>query len=78
MSGVAPGNVGRAGHPPDGEQVIGAVRLRAGDVHDEIRSRRPRCDDGRRGYEGAFSLGGSGAGQCARGCEQAHGQKCQK
>ena len=32
VSGVAPGDVGRAGRPLDGERVIGAVRLRAGDV----------------------------------------------
>ena len=33
VSDVAPGDVGRTGRPLDGERVIGAVRLRAGDVY---------------------------------------------
>ena len=33
ISDVAPGDVGRTGRPLDGERVIGAVRLRAGDVY---------------------------------------------
>ena len=58
VSGVAPGDVGRAGHPLDGEQMIGAVRLCTGDVYDEIRSRRPRWVNGRRGAWYAGRAGG--------------------